>query len=307
MLQSPAPIWMGGEQPRGYGVEVSEAHSAGASSPGDQSGIFVHRLIPGGEPLAAGAAVEELRSPVHGPGPGSRPLVMLNMVSTADGRATIAGRSGPISSPADRALFHGLRGTVDAVMAGAGTIRAERYGRIIPSEEHRRERVERGLEAEPLACIVSGRLALEPDIPLLADPHSHVVIVTSSLASLPAAPGPRAQIDYIRAERDGRLDLPAAFEELRERFAVKSLLCEGGPHLNGQLLDAGLVDELFLSLAPTLAGGDPVDGEAPLRIIAGSPLDPPLELELLGLFESDSGLFLRYRVRPASAAAPSGG
>ncbi len=53
------------------------------------------------------------------------------MVSTADGRASIAGRSGPIGNRADRELFHGLRTAVDAVMAGAGTVRAERYGRIV--------------------------------------------------------------------------------------------------------------------------------------------------------------------------------
>ena len=166
-------------------------------------------------------------------------------------------------------------------------------------------RVEHGLSEEPLACIVSARLALEPDIPLLADPHSHVVIVTSSAASLPTSGGPQAQIDYIRAERDGRLDLTAALTELRERFAVESLLCEGGPHLNSELLRAGLVDELFLSLSPKLAGGDPTDGQAPLRILAGQELDPVLELDLLGVLESDSELFLRYGVRSATASAPA--
>ncbi len=96
------------------------------------------------------------------PAPAWRPHVLLNMVSTADGRATLGGRSGAISDRADRELFHGLRGTVDAVMAGAGTVRAERYGRIIPSAERRRERLAHGLSEEPLACIVSGRLALGP-------------------------------------------------------------------------------------------------------------------------------------------------
>jgi riboflavin biosynthesis pyrimidine reductase len=227
------------------------------------------------------------------------------MVSTVDGRATLGGRSGAISDRADRELFHGLRGTVDAVMAGADTVRVERYGRIIPSEERRRARVEHGLSEEPLACIVSGRLALEPDIPLLAEPDAHVVIVTSSAASLPAGGGPQAQIEYIRAERDGGLDLSAALRKLRERFAVESLLCEGGPHLNSELLRAGLVDELFLSFAPKLAGGDPTDGQAPLRILAGAELDPALELELLGVLESDSELFLRYGVRSPTASAPA--
>ena len=265
----------------------------------------IRRLLPAGDPVDVGAAVEELRSRALGRGPSWRPHVLLNMVSTADGRATLGGRSGAISGRADRELFHGLRGTVDAVMAGAGTVRVERYGRITPSAERRRMRVEHGLSEEPLACIVSGRLDLEMDIPLLATPDAHVVIVTPSAADLPSGDGPRAQIDYIRAERDGRLDLSAALRELRERFAVESLLCEGGPHLNSELLRAGLVDELFLSLAPKLAGGDPVDGHAPLRILAGAELDPALELELLGVLESESELFLRYGVRSATASSPA--
>ncbi|HVA18743.1 MAG TPA: dihydrofolate reductase family protein [Solirubrobacteraceae bacterium] len=222
-----------------------------------------------------------------------RPYVLLNMVSTADGRASISGRSGPISGPADRELFHGLRTAVDGVMAGAGTVRAERYGRIVRDESRRRLRRERGLSDEPLACIVSGRLELPCDIPLLADPAARVVILTPSAASLQ---GVAAQVDYVRAGSDGRLDLPAAFTELRERFAVRTLLCEGGPHLNTQLLLSGLVDELFLSLAPRLAGGDPAATGGALRILAGGEFDPPVGLELLSVLESESQLFLRYRV-----------
>jgi riboflavin-specific deaminase-like protein len=280
--------------------------SAGESDgqPGAPPELEISRLLPAGDAVSVDAAVEGLRSRALPPAPAWRPHVLLNMVSTADGRSTLGGRSGAISDRADRELFHGLRATVDAVMAGAGTVRVERYGRITPAPERRRMRLEQGLSEEPIACIVSGRLALGPDIPLLADPHAHVVIVTSSAASLPTGDGARAQVEYIRAEREGRLDLPTALAELRERFAVKSLLCEGGPHLNSELIGAGLVDELFLSLAPKLAGGDPVDGEAPLRILAGRPLDPALELELLGVLESDSELFLRYGVRSPTASSP---
>jgi riboflavin biosynthesis pyrimidine reductase len=214
------------------------------------------------------------------------------MVATADGRATLAGRSGPLSTRADRELFHGLRAAVDGVLVGAGTVRTERYGRLIPDASVRRLRLERGLTDEPLACIVSGRLALDEKIPLLAEPAARVAILTASAASLPAS---GAQLDYIRAGSEGRLDLPAAVGELGERLGVGSLLCEGGPHLAGQLLSAGLVDELFLSVAPKLVGGEPSGGEA-LRILAGVELDPPAELELLGVLQADSYLFLRYGV-----------
>jgi riboflavin biosynthesis pyrimidine reductase len=232
----------------------------------------------------------------------NRPYLVLNMVSTADGRATVEGRSGPIGNVADRQLFHGLRTAVDAVMAGAGTIRVERYRRLVREESARQIRRERGLAEEPWACIVSGRLALPDDIPLLADPAARVAILTSSAASLPDGEG--AEIQYIRRTRDGLLDLPAALAELRERLGVRTVLCEGGPHTNSQLLADGLVDELFLSLSPKLAGGDPT-GEA-LRIVSGPQLDPPIELELLCAFEHESHLFLRYRVsRPQAPGLSS--
>jgi riboflavin-specific deaminase-like protein len=221
---------------------------------------------------------------------GARPRVLLNMVSSVDGRATLQGRSGPLSGPADRSLFHALRAAADGVLVGAGTVRAERYGRIIADPDVRRLRSERGLAEEPLACIVSGRLALDGDIPLLATPEARVAIVTASHATVPDA---EAQIEYVRSERAGVLDLPMALLELRERFGVELLLCEGGPHLSANLFAAGLVDELFLTHAPRLVGGDAAAGEA-LRILTGPELDPPVELELLGLLRSGSELFLRY-------------
>jgi riboflavin-specific deaminase-like protein len=255
------------------------------------------RLMPPGEPADAVQIADGLDLQAHARSCGERPYTILNMASTVDGRASIGGRSGAIGDVADRQLFHALRASVDAVMAGAGTVRVERYGRIIPDAATRRRRLQRGLSEEPLACIVSGRLSLAPDTPLLTEPQARVVIVTPSESSLPASP---AQLDYVRAQRDGLLDLPAAMAELSGRFGVRTLLCEGGPHLNGQLLLAGLVDELFLSFAPKLASGEDATGEA-LRIVAGAQFREPLGLELLGVLESASTLFLRYGVR---ASAP---
>jgi riboflavin biosynthesis pyrimidine reductase len=267
--------------------------SADASpAPAREQPLRLRRLLPPGEPATVAEIVEDLGLWERPTLTAERPRVLLNMVSTADGRATVGGRSGPISNRADRELFHGLRSAVDAVLIGAATARVERYGRIIRDPAQRRLRAQRGLEEEPLACIVSGRLALGPEIPLLADPAARVAIVTSSAASLPAS---AAHVDYVRTQRDGALDLPAALGELRERFSVQSLLCEGGPRLSCELFAAGLVDELFLSVSPTLAGGEPTRGQA-LRILAGPELEPPVELELLGALESGSQLFLRYGV-----------
>jgi riboflavin-specific deaminase-like protein len=255
------------------------------------------RLLPRGERAGARQIADELDLRARASAGAGRPYTILNMASTVDGRASIGGRSGAIGDRADRELFHALRASVDAVMAGAGTVRVERYGRIIPDADTRRRRVERGLSEEPLACVVSGRLSLAADTPLLNEPDARVVLITPSQSSLPAT---RAQIDYVRARRDGLLDLPAAMHELGERLGVRTLLCEGGPHLNGQLLLAGLVDELFLSVSPKLAGGEDATGEA-LRIVAGVEFAEPVSLQLLSVLESASTLFLRYGVR---AAAP---
>jgi riboflavin biosynthesis pyrimidine reductase len=249
-------------------------------------------LVPPSEPATVPAIVEELGLLERSERDGSRPHVLLNMIATVDGRATLGGRSGPLSGPADRELFHGLRAGVDAVLVGAGTARAERYGRMIPAEANRRLRRKRGLDEEPLACIVSGRLALDADLPLLATPSARVAVVTASAASLPPT---AADVDYVRSGQEGVLDLSGALSELRSRFGVGSVLCEGGPHLARQLFGDALIDELFLSVSPRLGGGEPAAGEA-LRILAGAELDPAVELELLGVLRRDSYLFLRYGV-----------
>jgi riboflavin-specific deaminase-like protein len=253
---------------------------------------MIHRLLPGGEPAPAVEIVEALGLWTRPTADLGRPYVLVNMVSTVDGRASLDGRSAPLAGSADRELFHALRAAVDGVLAGAGTIRVERYGRLIRDEPRRRLRRERDLRPEPIACVATASLALPPDLPLLAEPEAHVVVLTPSEAELASSV---ARVDYVRASREGELDLPRALSQLRERFGVQLLLCEGGPHLNRSMLSAGLVDELWLSLAPKLAGGDPLDGAA-LRIVAGEEFEQPLQLALLGVLEHDSQLFLRYGV-----------
>jgi riboflavin biosynthesis pyrimidine reductase len=280
-------------------ARVRKVSGEESQSPDDRAGetLRLRRLEPPGEPVTVAGFIEELALSDRPCPPGARPRVMLNMVATADGRATVGGRSGTISDRADRELFHGLRSAVDGVLVGAGTIRTEHYGRMIRDASVREARRAAGRSEEPLACIVSGRLALPEDIPLLNEPEARVVMLTASAASLI---DPVAQVDYIRAA-DGQLDLVAAIGELRARFGVQTLLCEGGPHLARQLLAAGLIDEIFLSVSPLLAGGEPAGGEA-LRILAGAELEPPVALELLGVLRCGSTLFLRYGVSAGGAS-----
>ncbi len=269
--------------------------------PPNERPLTLKRLLPVGSPATIEQVVDELQPIVAGRDETHRrPYLLLNMIATTDGRATLGGRSGPLGGRADKELLYGLRTAVDAVMAGAGTVRAERYGQLIRDDRGRQVRRERGLAEEPLACIVSGRLALDSGIPLLAESGTRVAILTPSEASLPQ--DCRAEISYVRSARDGQLDLPGAMAELYKRLGVRTLLCEGGPHLNAQLLANGLVDELFLTLSPKLAGGDAVSET--LRIVSGPEFDPPLELELASALEQDSYLFLRYLVSaPQEACA----
>ncbi|MFZ2112345.1 MAG: dihydrofolate reductase family protein [Solirubrobacteraceae bacterium] len=264
----------------------------------NEPALTLKRLLPAASPATVEQFVDELQLAAAAEDETrERPYLLLNMIATADGRATLGGRSGPLGGRADKELLYGLRTAVDAVMAGGGTIRAERYGQLIRDDRGRQIRRDRGLAGEPLACIVSGRLALDSEIPLLSEVGARIAILTSSEASL--SQDCRAEISYVRSARNGLLDLPSALAELHKRLKVRTLLCEGGPHLNAQLLAHGLVDELFLTLSPKLAGGDATSET--LRIVSGPEFDPPLGLELAGVLEHDSYLFLRYRVSSSPA------
>lgn len=216
--------------------------------------------------------------------PPERPYLVLNMVSSLDGKAAIDWRTKGLSTELDRELFHHLRTQADAVLVGAGTVRIERYGRMAKTGELRDKREREGLARDPLAVVVSGRLDLPADLPLLSEPEQRVLIATASGAELP---GLGDQVEYARVGDD----LPLLMARLREDHGVRSVLCEGGPTLNSYLLAAGLVDELFLTLNPKLAGGS-----AALTIVAGRELVEPAELELVSVAEGGGDLFTRWRV-----------
>src|SRR3954454_4850960 len=104
----------------------------------------------------------------------------MNFVATVDGRATIEGRSGPIGSDTDTHMLAGLRTRFDAVMIGAGTMRAERYGRPVADQANGGARARIGLPHDPLMVIVSGRLDLPWDAPLFTEGGGRVLISTAS-------------------------------------------------------------------------------------------------------------------------------
>lgn len=249
--------------------------------------VRMRRLLPEPGLVTAVEATEGLAlgdlAPEH------RPYVVLNMVATADGAAAVAQRTAPISNVADRQLFHELRARVDAVLVGAGTVRAERYGRLVPDPARRQRRAALGLAPDPLAVVVSRRLTLTPDLPLLADPESRVLVLTASDAELE---GCAAQVSYLRPAEGATLDVADMLGRLRTECGVRSVLCEGGPDLNASLLPAGLVDELFLAVAPVLAGTT-----GSLTVSGNAALSEPVELDLRWLLEYEGQLFARYALR----------
>ena len=226
---------------------------------------FYRRLVPAGGATDAQAYAQSLELRRGRP---DRPYVIANFVASLDGHATVDQRSRKLSGAGDRELFYALRERVDAVLVGPRTLEAEHYKRLLPAPERRDRRTAAGRPAEPLAVTVTRSGRLSRDMPLFTDTPDNVLVF----------------------EGDG-VPLDAVLHTLRRDHGVQTLLCEGGPTLFGALLRARLVDELFLTLAPTLAGG--ASGPA---VVSGPPPEATADLKLVGALECDGALFLRYRI-----------
>jgi riboflavin-specific deaminase-like protein len=243
----------------------------------------VQRLLPDPCPTTVERQLDSYRPWEHPRQ--DRPFIAVNFAATVDGRATIGGVSGPIGSTSDTGMLAGLRTRFDAVMIGAGTMRAERYGRLIPDQEKRERRERIGLPHDPLMVIISGRLDLPWDAPLFSAGGGRVLVFTASQAEPPQT---ATSLRVVRHE--GFVDIVEALRYLRQERGIRALLCEGGPGLHGELEGGELVDDLFLTIAPKLAGaGGPHILEGELQTVT--------ELELAWLLEYEGELFARYRRR----------
>ena len=215
-----------------------------------------------------------------------------NMVSSADGAANLEGASAALSSDTDRRLFALLRALSDVIMVGAATVRTEHYkpARVGEPGRHLRD----GRTPTPPIAVVTARLDLDPDSPLVtaAPAYARTIVITTAQAPADRRAELARHADVIVAGEE-TVDMTAAVSALAER-GHRRMLAEGGPHLLAQLVEARLMDELCLTIGPLMAG------PGASRIVAGAPWSgtepttPPLPLTLAHVLEDDGFLFCRY-------------
>ncbi|RZS64077.1 riboflavin biosynthesis pyrimidine reductase [Agromyces ramosus] len=213
------------------------------------------------------------------------PRVRMNFVMSLDGAVTLEGRSGGLGDESDRLAMQVLRSLADVVLVGAGTVRIEGYGGLRVDDADAAWRREQGRPGQPRVAVVSSRLDLSPEHPFFAPATERPLVVTRA-----SAPSDRraalAEVADVLVCGDDVVDLRAmvgAFAGL----GLPQVLCEGGPHLFGSLIDADLVDELCLSLSPLL-----VAGEAG-RIVRGAP-EVERRMRLVHAIPAGDLLLLRY-------------
>ncbi len=217
-----------------------------------------------------------------------RPFLRANFVTSTDGAVTVDGRSGKLGGPADKRVFDLLRVPCDAVMVGAGTLRVEGYGPMVVDEHYQQLRRSQARTAQPALVTVSALLNLDPGHAMFTDAPVRPWVLTREDAP-PDRLAAFAEVAEVVVCGTSVVDLQQGTARLAEA-GIRQILCEGGPHLLGAEVAAGILDELCLTVSPRLAGA----GAG--RIIAG-PQAELVEAELGHVLRSDDGdLFLRYRL-----------
>jgi riboflavin biosynthesis pyrimidine reductase len=248
----------------------------------------MHLLVPG--PAVDDRALEEL---YDYPPELTSPFVQVNFVASADGAATVSGRSAGLSSPADKKVFALGRDLADVVLVGAGTALAEGYKGVRRTELRTERRTRLGLSEVPPIAVVTGRGSVPPSSPLVTDAATPTIVLTSEASPVAwRAEVADAGADVVVAGQE-KVETDLALAALAERGLLR-VCCEGGPTLFADLVADGLVDQLCLTVAPMLTGA----GAA--RIATGRPCATPLDLSLDSVLSDEGFLMIRYR-----RAAPS--
>ncbi|HEX5632702.1 MAG TPA: pyrimidine reductase family protein [Gemmatimonadales bacterium] len=226
------------------------------------------------------------------------PHLRVNFIASIDGAASHNGVSGPLNNEVDKEVFDVLRMLTDVVLVGAGTIRAEGYGPMRLSRQAVEWRVAHGLPEHPVLAILTSEVDLDPASPLFADAPVWPIIVTHGHG--PEGSRRRHQLDVLRHSchvmvcGEDAVDPHLMVSGLVAR-GLPQILSEGGPHALGSLIAADVVDEMCLTIAPVLEGGDAT------RVTAGGP-QTTREMHLAHAVPAGDMLFLRYlRARPTTA------
>ncbi|WP_330287116.1 pyrimidine reductase family protein [Streptomyces sp. NBC_00576] len=211
-----------------------------------------------------------------------------NMVSTLDGAAQHDGRSQPISSAADMRVFGTLRQLADVVLVGAETVRQEGYRPVRARPEFTAAREAAGQAEVAAVAIVSASLELDYSLPLFTSPLVPTLILTGAAAAPDRVAAAEKAGAQVVVAGDGMGVDPARAVQALADLGHTRLLAEGGPRLLGQLVAAGVLDELCLTISPMLTVGDAQ------RISGGPSVGVPRHFELVSLLEEAGFLFSRY-------------
>lgn len=235
-----------------------------------------------------------------------RPRIIANLAVSADGKLDSTQREGAgFSSRLDRDRLDQLRATADAVVVGAGTIRHENPPMNIKDPGRRHQRLQAGLAEDLIVVVVSGSGNIPADAKFLKQPASaRLLAVPESLDNAALSPLNAAiSSGELEVWRGGqkRVDIRSLVQELGRR-GCQMVLLEGGGELLAAFLEHDLLDELHLTVCPTLVGGrtapTPVDGD-------GWPLAQRKPLRLVRVEQGGEELFLHYEVeRPAFDPLP---
>ncbi|MFF8379349.1 pyrimidine reductase family protein [Streptomyces sp. NPDC015661] len=212
-----------------------------------------------------------------------------NMVSSLDGAGQHEGRSQPLSSETDMRIFGVLRGLADVVVVGAETVRLEGYRPARAREAFAARRAAAGQGPAPVIAVVSASLNLDFSLPLFTEPLTPTLVLTGATAPAERIAAARAAGAVVLTAGDGPGVEPArAVAALAER-GLRRQLTEGGPRLLGQFVAAGVLDELCLTVSPTMTAGDAQ------RIAGGPSVAVPTRFQVASVLEQDGFLFTRYR------------
>jgi riboflavin-specific deaminase-like protein len=186
----------------------------------------------------------------------SLPFVYLNVATTADGKLAPTNRHFiPFSSKRDQELLIELRTRCDAVMAGARTVDSVPVNLGPGGKKYREMRRKNDLSEYNLRVVVSGSASLDADAEIFKHKFSPLIVLVTARAPKKKVQCLEKLGAIVKVCGKAELDFRYALRWLRKEWNVTRLLCEGGGEINGALLCADLVDEIYLTLCPTIFGG----------------------------------------------------